>query len=141
MIRYRWRTELKRVTTEAQVLEVVRRYLETYSSEELASLPEGAHPPGIVGWKDVTIHTFKLGEAHARYEGHSHALPLLQELLLFFTHASVRLTQLRAGDRTLSPASHGTARGTLTEAESNLFEAPKPSSVQRAGKPVTDGQE
>jgi hypothetical protein len=140
MIRYRWRTELKKAATEEEVLELVRQYLQTWSFDELASLPQGTRPPEIGSGRDVAVHAFKLGEAHARFDAHPGTLPLLQELLLFFTHASVRVTQLRHAGSAVSPASHNPARATLSAADRNLFEAPEQGRSQPVRRPVTGGE-
>ncbi len=96
MIRHRWRTAFKKAGSEDEALEIVRQYLAEWSPEEIGALPAAAVPPQIDNAKDVTDCTFRLGQIHAHFTGDGRALALLQEMLLFFTHASVRLTQLRS---------------------------------------------
>lgn len=96
MIRFRWRTSLKQASTEEQVLLLVHEYLDEWRDDERAALPPAAWPKGIHTAKDVTDWTFRLGELHTEYDGASAGLQRLQELWLFFTHAAVRITQLRS---------------------------------------------
>ena len=95
MTRHRWRTELKACASEVEVLKVVERYLGEWSPEELRQLPAGVAPGTFTSAKAVADYTFGLGRAHAAFDGGSRDLALLQEILLFFTQASVRVTQLR----------------------------------------------
>lgn len=96
MTRHRWRTELKSCTCEEDVLKVVERYLGQWSVEELRELPVA--PGTFTSARSISDFTFRLGYAHASYQGPSASLPLLQEMLLFFTQASVRVTQVRADE-------------------------------------------
>lgn len=100
MIRFRWRTHLKQANDEAEVLILVHEYLATWRSDERACLPPAAWPESIASARDVTRWTFRLGEMHSEYHGDSEGLKRLQELWLFFTHAAVRLTQLRGASQT-----------------------------------------
>lgn len=96
MIRRSWRTQLKASTTQEAVLTVVSQYLEEWRPEEIAALPSGAWPGTLRTKADVLAHALKLGTMHAGFTGEHRALAGLQELLLFFTHASVRSNQLAA---------------------------------------------
>ena len=96
MIRRSWRTQLKASTTQEAVLTVVSQYLEEWKPEEIAALPRGAWPGTLRTKADVLAHALQLGTMHAGFEGEHRALAGLQELLLFFTHASVRSNQLAA---------------------------------------------
>lgn len=96
MTRHRWRTELKSCTCEVDVLKVVERFLGEWSAGELRELPVA--PGTFASARAVSEFTFRLGRAHARYDGSNQSLLLLQEMLLFFTQASVRVTQLRPSD-------------------------------------------
>ncbi len=97
MIRHRWRTAFKKAASEEEALEIVRLYLEEWTLEELAAIPQDVRPSPIRSAKDVTDCTFRLAHEHAQFTGDAQALALLQEMLLFFTHASMRITQLRPG--------------------------------------------
>jgi hypothetical protein len=96
VIRRSWRTHLKGSTTQEAVLTVVSQYLEEWKREEIAALPPGAWPGTLQTKADVLAHALKLGTMHAQFAGEHRALAGLQELLLFFTHASVRSNQLAA---------------------------------------------
>ncbi len=96
MVRHSWRTELKAATAESDVLAVVQRYLHEWSEAEIAALPSGAWPRPPRSRRELLAHGMKLAELHAEYAGTSPALRLLQELLLFLTHAGVRISQLAA---------------------------------------------
>lgn len=96
MIRHRWRTHLKSATTEAAVVDLVRGYLAEWTAHEIRSLPGTAWPGKIEDRSDIMSWMFRVGEAHARFRGDEAALARLQELLLFFTHAAVRVTQIAA---------------------------------------------
>ena len=95
MIRHRWRTHIKNTESEAALLELVRQYLAEWTAQERDQLPSSAWPAPMETRKDLATWTFRLGELHAEFDsGSSQALARLQDLLLFFTQASVRMAQL-----------------------------------------------
>ena len=94
MVRRSWRTELKSATTEKDVLDVVTRFQAEWPATEVAQLPRGAWPSRAATRADVLSHAAILGALHSRFEGPAASLPGLQEMLLFFTHAAVRIAQL-----------------------------------------------
>ena len=94
MIRHRWRTHLKNAATENDVVELVQGYLREWSPDEIRSLPGSAWPGKIAERGDIMFWMFRVGEAHAKFRGDATALARLQELLLFLTHAAVRVTQI-----------------------------------------------
>lgn len=96
MTRHRWRTELKSCASEVEVLKVVERFLGEWTAEELRQLPVA--PATFTSGRAVSDFTFLLGHAHSKYDGPNESLLLLQEMLLFFTQASVRVAQLRASE-------------------------------------------
>jgi hypothetical protein len=96
VVRRSWRTQLKASTTQEAVLTVVSQYVEEWKPEEIAALPPGAWPEVLRTKSDVLAHALKLGTMHAGFAGEHRMLAGLQELLLFFTHASVRSNQLAA---------------------------------------------
>ena len=96
MIRRQWRTRLKACAREADVLQVVEAFLGEWTADELRKLPIRAR--ALTSARDVCDFSSELGNAHARYNGGPDvSLLLLQEMLLFFTQACVRVTQLRVG--------------------------------------------
>jgi hypothetical protein len=96
MVRRSWRTELKSARTEEDVLDVVARFLGEWTRVEMALLPPGAWPSRVTTRADVLSHAAVLGGLHSRFAGPVATLPGLQELLLFFTHAAVRVARLTA---------------------------------------------
>jgi hypothetical protein len=96
VIRHRWRTHLKSATTAQAVVALVRDYLGVWDREEVASLPDEAWPTAIRNRSDIMSWMFRIGEIHGKFRGSAAALMRLQELLLFFTHAAVRVTQIAA---------------------------------------------
>jgi hypothetical protein len=116
MTRHRWRTELKACTSEVDVLKVVERYLGQWSAEEIRMLPAAVAPGTFTSGKAVSDYTFNLGRTHAGFQGGSGSLALLQEILLFFTQASVRVTQLRLGEGPPEPAAVEPAKPVADEA-------------------------
>ena len=76
------------------MLKVVERFLGHWSAEELRLLPVA---PGVfTSARAISDFSSRVGHAHSTYDGPNESLHLLQEMLLFFTQASVRVTQLRA---------------------------------------------
>jgi hypothetical protein len=96
VIRRSWRTQLKASTTQEAVLTVVSQFLEEWSPGEIAALPREARPGRLLSKSDVVRHALDLGRIHADYAGTPGHLAGLQEMLLFFTHASVRIAHLAA---------------------------------------------
>lgn len=109
MIRRSWRTHLKGTTTQEAVLTVVSQYLDEWQPEEISALPRGAWPGRLRSKSDVLAHALKLNTMHAGFAGDPTSLAGLQELLLFFTHASVRSNQLAALAAEAPQASAGLA--------------------------------
>jgi hypothetical protein len=96
VIRHRWRTHLKNAATEADVVDLVQAYLAEWTAQEIRSLPGAAWPGRIRERADIMSWMFRVGEVHAHFRGDAAALARLQELLLVFTHAAVRVTQIAA---------------------------------------------
>jgi hypothetical protein len=96
VIRHRWRTHLKSATTEDGVVALVRDYLGEWHPEEIESLPPHTWPADVADRSGIMSWMFRIGEVHSRFRGDSVTLMRLQELLLFFTHAAVRVTQIGA---------------------------------------------
>ena len=96
MVRQSWRTQLKSAADERDVLAIVRTFLGEWSKAEIDALPCGAWPSRIGNRADLLSHSVVLAGLHARFRGPGTALPGLQELLLFFTHAAVRIAKIEA---------------------------------------------
>ena len=109
MIRQSWRTRLKAAAGEEDALAVVRGFLAEWSQDEIAELPRGAWPVRISDRADVLSHAALLAGLHARFEGGPESLGGLQEMLLFFTHAAVRMAKIAAAPEAADPPRRGRA--------------------------------
>lgn len=98
VLRHSWRTQLKAAASEADVISVVQRYLAEWKPEEIESLPAGAWPADTTSPSAVVGHSVTLGRLHAEFQGAPGSLQPLQELLLFFTHAAVRMARVAVLD-------------------------------------------
>ena len=136
-VRFRWRTYLRSALTEQAVIDLVRQYLQSWKTEEIARLPAGAWPGPIDSGRDLIRETLKIGRAHSEFAGTRPSLALVQELLLFMTQASVRTTQVMPlPGESVESLQRPVGGKVLSEEERKLFEAPEPK-PDRA-KPVKD---
>ena len=87
------------------MVQLVRAYLAEWPGDEVASLPPDSWPSNIRSRSDIMSWMFRIGDAHGKFKGDPAVLARLQELLLFLTHAAVRVTQIAAG-MTDGPASN-----------------------------------
>jgi hypothetical protein len=110
VIRHRWRTHLKNAATEQDVVDLVQGYLREWRVDEIRSLPGPAWPGKIADRGDIMFWMFRVGEVHAKFRGDAAALARLQELLLFFTHAAVRVTQIVFHGEGRQPSANDDAR-------------------------------
>lgn len=95
LIRHRWRSHIKNAVDEAALLALVNTYLKEWTWSERFRLPRDAWPGRIDGAKSLSEWTFRLAELHREFQGAPWAMVEgLENLLLFFTHASVRMAQL-----------------------------------------------
>jgi hypothetical protein len=138
-VRFRWRTYLRSALTEQSVVDLVHQYLETWKPEEVARLPAGVWPTSVKTGKDLVRETLRIGQIHSEFGGTRPALALLQELLLFMTQASVRVTQLMPLPGESEPLQRPVGGKVLTEEEKKLFE-PTPQPGIDTARPVKDGE-
>ena len=89
-----WHVQLEGATEVDAILAVTRDYLATFAPEHLARLPEDCRPGRIKGEDDIAYWSCKLAQ-------HTHGDPavpvdaiLMQEMLNYFLHAWVRLSQM-----------------------------------------------
>ena len=87
-----WPQRLKSARTEAEVVDVARDFLATFSPYDLARLPEELRPGRLVDGNDVNDVAFTLVR-HDHDDGRGTARSI-HRLTTFFTNASVRLTEL-----------------------------------------------
>jgi hypothetical protein len=78
-----------------RVLGVTRDYLATFAPEHLARLPEDCRPGRIKGEDDIAYWSCRLAQYHHRDPGKPVDAELLQELLNYFLHAWVRISQIQ----------------------------------------------
>jgi hypothetical protein len=135
VVRHRWRTHLKNATSEGAVLELVRTYLAEWPSDEVASLPLNAWPANIRSRGDIMSWMFRIGDAHSKFKGDPAVLVRLQELLLFLTHAAVRVTQIGAG---MSDAPAVNDAAAAPEAQRSTANGIEKNGHAKKDKPVTD---
>ena len=89
-----WHHQLEGVADVDKLLSVTREYLATFGPEHLARMPEDCRPGRIKGEDDIAYWSCKL----AQYAHMDSATPvdadLMQEMLNYFLHAWVRLSQI-----------------------------------------------
>jgi len=90
-----WHARLEAADDVSGLLALSRDYLATFAPEHLARLPEDCRPGRIKGEDDIAFWSCRLAQ-------HSHRDPatpvdgeLMQEMLNFFLHAWVRLSQVQ----------------------------------------------
>jgi len=92
-----WPQRLKSARTEAEVVDVARDFLATFSPYDLARLPEVLRPGRLVDGNDVNEVAFTL--VRHDHDDSRGTARCIYRLTNFFTRASVRLTEL-----SISPA-------------------------------------
>ena len=135
MVRHRWRTHLKNATSEAAVVQLIRTYLSEWPVDEVGSLPPDAWPTGVRTRSDIMSWMFRIGDAYSKFKGDPAVLARLQELLLFLTHAAVRVTQIGTG-MTDGPAVNDAVSS--DEAQRSTANGIEKNGHERKDKPVTD---
>ena len=89
----RWLARLSAATTEPEVLSIARDYVATWSALELSRLPEDAIPGRIHDPEHISDYAYRLTQAHL-FAGSLTDSLLLDRMMVFFTHASARLSQI-----------------------------------------------
>lgn len=89
-----WQAQLEDAAWADQILSVTRDYLATFGPERLARLPAECRPGRIKGEDDIAYWSCKLAQYHHRDPLAPIDVELMQELLNYFLHAWVRLSQL-----------------------------------------------
>jgi len=99
-----WQEKLDGAGTEAEVVEVARDYVATLDPQEVAALPEPCRPRKLLTANDVSSYAFDL----VRYEcdDADESAPFIHRLAAFFSHASIRLSEIlrRTNDEDLDSA-------------------------------------
>jgi hypothetical protein len=87
-----WPHRLKTARTEAEVVDVARDFLATFSPYDLARLPEVLRPGRLVDGADVNDVAYTL--VRHDHDDSRGTARCIHRLTNFFTSASVRLTEL-----------------------------------------------
>ena len=87
-----WHGQLAHATNPEAVLSVARDYLAQVSPEEVAQLPEECRPVRLVDDGDLAAYAVTL----ARHLPINESNELLQKLSVFFTDATVRMSEVLA---------------------------------------------
>ena len=90
-----WHIQLDGSAEVDQVLAITRDYLATFSPEHLARLPESCRPGRIKGEDDIAYWSCKLAQHNHSDPGMRVDAELMQEMLNYFLHAWVRLSQIQ----------------------------------------------
>ena len=87
-----WQEKLDGAETEAEVVQVARDYVATLDPQEVASLPAPCRPRKLLTANDISSYAFDL----VRYEcdDGEEAAPFIHRLAAFFSHASIRLSEI-----------------------------------------------
>ena len=90
-----WHVQLEAVSDVDGVLAVTRDYLATFAPEHLARLPAECRPGRIKGEDDIAYWSCRLAQYTHSDPGTPVDAELMQEMLNYFLHAWVRLSQMQ----------------------------------------------
>lgn len=87
-----WQDRLDCAENETEVVQITRDYVATLDPHEVAMLPAACRPRKLITANDVSSYAFDL----VRYEcgDQDEAAPFIHRLAAFFSHASIRLSEL-----------------------------------------------
>jgi hypothetical protein len=93
-----WSGKLALAHTEHEVIMAARDFLAGFTPAEIAKLPEPCRPGKIVDANDITSYAFNL----VRHDcgDQAETARLVMKLADFFSHASIRLSQILAKSNT-----------------------------------------
>jgi hypothetical protein len=89
-----WHAQIDASDDVERILVVTRDYLATFAPEHLARLPSDCRPGRIKGDDDIAYWSCKLAQHNYRQAQVRIDAELLQEMLDYFLHAWVRISQL-----------------------------------------------
>jgi hypothetical protein len=102
-----WQDRLEAADTEWDVVQVAKDYMATLDPEQVALLPGSCRPRKLITGNDVSSYAFDL----VRYEcgDADQAAPFIHRLAAFFSHASIRLSEImrRTNDEDLDSQQAG----------------------------------
>lgn len=90
-----WHQRIEASEDVEMILSVTRDYLATFGPEHLARLPADCRPGRIKGEDDIAYWSCKLAQYHHKDPATRIDAELLQEMLNYFLHAWVRVSQIR----------------------------------------------
>jgi hypothetical protein len=89
-----WHRQLESCEAVDDILTVARDFLATFGPEHLARLPDDCRPGRIKGEDDIAYWSCKLAQYQQKDPLVRIDAELMQEMLNFFLHAWVRLSQI-----------------------------------------------
>jgi hypothetical protein len=92
-----WLSLILAASSEAEVTSTTRDYLASWSPPEISRLPKDCRPGRIRDGVDINNFAFVLARAHCFQEAAPRNMPLLEKMMVFFTHAARRIAQMHAG--------------------------------------------
>jgi hypothetical protein len=102
-----WQDRLEAADSESDVVQIARDYMATLDPDEVGILPGSCRPRKLITANDVSSYAFDL----VRYEcGDADlAAPFIHRLAAFFSHASIRLSEImrRTNDEDLDSRQAG----------------------------------
>jgi hypothetical protein len=90
-----WHAQLEAAADVDRLLSLTRDYLATFSPEHLARIPEDCRPGRIKGEDDIAYWSCRLAQHTHRETEVPIDGELMQEMLNYFLHAWVRLSQIQ----------------------------------------------
>ena len=87
-----WQGRLAAASSVAEVVEIARNFVATFSPADIACLPEVVRPPELVEPQDVSAYAFALVRHYC--DDNSGSARLAYRLASFFSSASIRLSRM-----------------------------------------------
>lgn len=95
-----WLSLILASNSEEEIVGLARDYLATWSPQEIFRLPKECRPARrIRDGVDIGNFAFVLARAHCFQAATPRDMPLLEKMMVFFTHAATRVVHLQALER------------------------------------------
>jgi len=102
-----WHNQIDSCDDVDAILSLTRDYLATFGPEHLARIPGDCRPGRIKGEDDIAFWSCKLAQRHDEDPEEPIDAELMQELLNYFLHAWVRISQIqRTHSNAIAPQYH-----------------------------------
>ena len=98
-----WHAQLESAPNPDAILSVTRDYLATFGPEHLARLPAECRPGRIKGEDDIAYWSCRLAQYNHATDGGPVDGELMQEILNYFLHAWVRISQIHRARAAQAP--------------------------------------